>query len=233
MTVLCLYLQMQCQWLGERVAAPDVKTVTRNVILNKTAGNWGPNATFRFPAHGGTGNIWIKVAETLPKKKTRFGAHGTVKNVDADNKRVMLEDGNTIKYEKLISTMAVDALAEKIGDSALVELTKGLFYSSTHVIGVGIRGERPERIGDKCWVCVMLRLSLELGQSDTQTSSTFLKMTVPSTVPPSFPTTLPTISLKPPKNSQPFSLLPGKSRPPQHLKEALTGLSCSKSPNPP
>jgi protoporphyrinogen oxidase len=48
--------------------------------------------------------------------------------------------------------MAVDALVERMGDQELVKLSKGLFYSSTHVIGVGIRGERPERIGDKCWL---------------------------------------------------------------------------------
>ncbi len=144
--------QMQCQWLGERVAAPDIKTVTRNVILQKTAGNWGPNATFRFPAYGGTGGIWIAVAKTLPKEKTRFGSHGTVKEIDADSKRVTLEDGKTIGYEKLVTTMAVDSLVEKMGDKELINLSKDLFYSSTHVIGVGVRGERPERIGDKCWV---------------------------------------------------------------------------------
>ncbi|KAI9714942.1 MAG: hypothetical protein M1812_006255 [Candelaria pacifica] len=144
--------KMQCQWLGERVAAPDLKTVTKNVILQKTAGNWGPNATFRFPAHGGTGGIWIAVANTLPKDKTRFGDHGVVDKVDADNKTVKLKDGSTIRYERLITTMAVDSLVEKIGDKELIDLSKGLFYSSTHIIGVGVRGERPERIGDKCWL---------------------------------------------------------------------------------
>jgi protoporphyrinogen oxidase len=145
-------MQMQCQWLGERVAAPDLKSSTKNIILQKAAGNWGPNATFRFPAEGGTGAIWIAVANTLPKEKTRFGASGVVNKVDADNKVVTMGDGSTIKYEKLVTTMAVDALAEKIGDKELVSLSKGLFYSTTHVIGVGIRGERPERIGDKCWL---------------------------------------------------------------------------------
>jgi len=138
--------------LGERVAAPDLKTVTKNVILQKTAGNWGPNATFRFPARGGTGGIWIAVADTVPKENTRFGKQGAVDRVDADAKKVTLDDGTTIKYEKLITTMAVDALVEKMGDKELVDLSKGLFYSSTHVIGVGVRGERPERIGDKCWL---------------------------------------------------------------------------------
>ncbi|KAL3428208.1 udp-galactopyranose mutase [Phlyctema vagabunda] len=144
--------KMQCQWLGERVAAPDVKSVVKNVILNKTAGNWGPNATFRFPARDGTGGIWIAVANTLPKEKTRFGAQGKVKTVNADAHTVTLEDGKTIGYKKLITTMAVDQLAEQMGDKELVSLTKGLYFSSTHVIGVGLRGERPERIGDKCWL---------------------------------------------------------------------------------
>lgn len=143
---------MQCAWLGERVAAPNVKGVTTNVILGKTAGNWGPNATFRFPAHGGTGNIWISVANTLPKEKTRFGKHGEVQLVDAEGKRVLLGDGTTVNYQKLISTMSVDFLAEAMKNEECIKLTKGLFYSTTHVIGVGIRGERPERIGDKCWL---------------------------------------------------------------------------------
>ena len=143
---------MQCQWLGERVAAPDLKTVTKNVILQKTAGNWGPNATFRFPAHGGTGGIWIAVANTLPKEKTLFGGHATVERVRADDKSVELKDGTIIRYNKMVNTMAVDALVEKMDDKKLVDLSKELFYSSTHVIGIGIRGERPERIGDKCWL---------------------------------------------------------------------------------
>ncbi len=144
--------KMQCQWLGERVAAPDLKSVTRNVILQKTAGNWGPNATFRFPARDGTGGIWIAVDKTLPKEKKRFGKKGTVSKVNADKKEVVLQDGTTISYQRLISTMAVDALTEVMGDEKLLSLTKQLFFSSTHVVGVGIRGQRPERIGDKCWL---------------------------------------------------------------------------------
>lgn len=48
--------------------------------------------------------------------------------------------------------MALDTLAEVMNDTTLQKMCKPLFYSSTNVIGVGIRGPRPERIGDKCWV---------------------------------------------------------------------------------
>jgi hypothetical protein len=222
--------QMQCQWLGERVAAPDLKTVTRNVILQKAAGNWGPNATFRFPAHGGTGGIWIAVAKTLPRHKTRFGAHGKVDKVDADGKKVVLADGTTIGYEKLVNTMAVDALAESIGDQELIDLSKGLFYSSTHVIGVGIRGERPERIGDKCWVGGPHPLSSG-ARTDMLPSSTSPKTTAPFTAPPSSPTTLPTTSQRHPSGFPPSSSPTAKGPHPPSPGKGPTGPSCSRSPS--
>ena len=143
---------MQCAWLGERVAAPDLKKITQNVILQKTAGNWGPNATFRFPARDGTGGIWIAVASTLPQQNKLFGKKGQVAKVDADKKQVIMTDGKTIGYEKLVNTMAIDSLVDLMGDQKLIDLSKELYYSSTHVVGVGIRGARPERIGDKCWL---------------------------------------------------------------------------------
>ena len=225
---------MQCEWLGERVAVPNVKLVMKNVILEKTAGNWGPNATFRFPANGGTGGIWIAVANTLPKEKTRFGAHGTVKKVDADKKRVILENGETIGYEKLISTMAVDALAEKMGDEEMVDLSKQLYYSSTHVIGVGIRGERPERIGDKCWVSPWMHHDLFdfFGTNDVH-SCISLKTTALSTVPQSSPTTLPTTAPNPPKNSLPSSSHPANPPNLNHHNQDPIGQSCSRFPNHP
>lgn len=84
---------MNATWLGERVAAPNVKLLTKNVILNKVAGTWGPNNIFRFPARDGTGGIWIAVANTLEKEKTGFGTHATVTKVDSNAKKVHLKDG--------------------------------------------------------------------------------------------------------------------------------------------
>lgn len=149
---------MQCAWLGERVAAPDLKTVTKNVILQTAAGNWGPNATFRFPARGGTGAIWKAVAATLPSENLVLGrqAGGAVQAVNAAAKVVVTSDGKTIRYGKLISTMPVDSLAAKTGDQRLAELGQQLYFSSTHVVGIGIRGARPANIGDKCWVRLLL-----------------------------------------------------------------------------
>jgi protoporphyrinogen oxidase len=146
---------MQCQWLGERVAAPSLRTVVRNAVTKEPAPNWGPNATFRFPTHGGTGGIWTAVADMLPPKTMRMGEKAIVKSVDPAKKMVHFTTGKTVKYEHLVSTMALDGLLDRLDApketvEPLKKAAEGLVFSSTIVLGVGVRGVRPDRIGDKC-----------------------------------------------------------------------------------
>ncbi|WWC90331.1 uncharacterized protein L201_005264 [Kwoniella dendrophila CBS 6074] len=153
--------KMQCKWLGERVAAPNVRTVVRNALTMETAGNWGPNATFKFPMKDGTGGIWTAVSKQLPSKKFKLGKSGQVKNINAKDKIVIFDDGKKVKYQNLVSTMALDGLLDVLegdkNDQTSIQKMKvaakqGLVYSSTIVLGIGIRGQRPDRIGDKCWL---------------------------------------------------------------------------------
>lgn len=90
------------------------------------------------------------MAKTIPESRQQYKK--TVVKVDADNKTVHLKDGSSIQYNSLISTMPIDHLTAMMGDSKAVKMTDDLYYSSTHVIGLGIRGSRPDRIGDKCWL---------------------------------------------------------------------------------
>src|ERR1017187_7057538 len=46
---------MEWNWIGERVAVPDVNRVRRNIAENRDDVSWGPNNQFRFPLRGGTG----------------------------------------------------------------------------------------------------------------------------------------------------------------------------------
>ncbi|KAJ3167417.1 hypothetical protein HDU88_002339 [Geranomyces variabilis] len=143
---------MQCEWLGERVAAPDLKLVTTNVVLSKTAGNWGPNATFRFPSRGGTGGIWKAVAATLPAEN--FHLSRTIVQINTETHEARTKDGTTIKFGSLLNTMPITNLTKMLvpAQEELASAASSLVYSTTHVIGIGIRGRRPERIGDKCWL---------------------------------------------------------------------------------
>jgi hypothetical protein len=135
--------------------------------------------------------------------------------------------GTTVKYGALISTMAVDQLAGTIGDVELQKSLKPLYYSSTNVIGVGIRGKRPSRIGDKCWVSgdeMLLISQFSHGHSSISPKTMLHSIELPSS-----PTIRHTINQAKtsnlPRNSLPMatSLLRRNQLP------AHTGQSCLKS----
>eukprot|EP00889_Picochlorum_renovo_P005952 jgi/Picre1/32982/NNA_008309.t1 len=98
-----------------------------------------------FPKEGGTGAIWKGVADLLPKERQLYGAEAV--SIDKENKIVSFKDGSTIKYGHLISTLPLDIMLRWTGDGALAD---GLTYSSSHIVGVGIRGSCPH--GKKCWL---------------------------------------------------------------------------------
>jgi hypothetical protein len=139
---------MQCSWLGERVATANVAKVVENVLRNRTESGWGPNAVFRFPQEGGTGGIWKKVANKLiPASKQRYGEAGRVVSLDATAKLLTMADGSEVQYGKLMSTMPLDRTLRWLGKS---EWADDLTYSSSHIIGIGIRGVNPH--DTKCWL---------------------------------------------------------------------------------
>ena len=138
---------MQCAWLGERVAAPDVGRAIANVLRGTEDAGWGPNAVFRFPKYGGTGAIWKGVAKLLPVERQHYGQQCTVTGLDAAAKTVTLAGGKTVQYNSLISTMPLDITLRMLGKP---EWADGLTHSSSHIIGVGIRGGNPHN--NKCWL---------------------------------------------------------------------------------
>ena len=162
--------EMASEWLGERVAAPDVSRALGNVVRNVEDAGWGPNAVFRFPRRGGTGAIWRGVGALLPRERQRFGAGRAVVGVDVEAKRVRLRDGSSIQYECLISTLPLDSLLLMAGEgtrggegarpspipAAVRTMLEApldparLRRSASHIVGVGVRGACP--LGPKCWL---------------------------------------------------------------------------------
>ena len=162
--------RMNSSWVGERVATVDLKRILRNIVEGRDDLGWGPNATFRFPLHGGTGQIWQAIAERLDPGHLRLGTE--VVAVDCQRKIVHLGNGTTVNYDWLVNTMPLDILLDRLTDSpgdanpqsglpraARNDMirdpqwaAKQLRYSSTHVIGVGLAGTVPQRLATKCWM---------------------------------------------------------------------------------
>jgi protoporphyrinogen oxidase len=99
----------------------------------------------RFPTQGGTGGIWKAVSKLLPSHQQRFCT--TVTSIDAEHKTVTLQDGKTIQYQALLSTLPLDTTCRWLGQEGW---SNGLQHSSSHIVGFGIRGECPH--GAKCWL---------------------------------------------------------------------------------
>lgn len=71
----------------------------------------------------------------------------TVTTIDKDNKVVKFSDGSSIQYNSLLSTLPLDIVLRWLGKP---EWADGLQHSSSHIIGLGIRGKCPH--GTKCWL---------------------------------------------------------------------------------
>jgi len=139
-------------WIGDRVAPPDLERVERNVREGKDDGGWGPNDTFRYPEHGGTGTIWRSIGARLGAGRVRLGSRVT--SIDARRRTVRLESGEVEAYDTLISSTPLDLLARITAPlpSAVTAAARALRYSSVHVLGVGLRGGRPATMGTRCWI---------------------------------------------------------------------------------
>ena len=139
-------------WMGERVAVVDVERLRRNIREGRDDVSWGPNNRFRFPLRGGTGAIWTHVAAALPPERIRYGA--TVTSVDANGRRLRLESGDEVRFDHLISTMPLDTLCARTDGlpAAVTEAAASLVHSSVHILGIGLRGPRPESLRPRCWM---------------------------------------------------------------------------------
>lgn len=144
--------EMNAVWVGERVAVTDLGRVTKNIIFNNDDFSWGPNSTFQFPKHGGTGGIWEAVGDLVGRDKIKLNA--TVEKVIGAEKKIILANGETIEYEHLLNTMPLDLFTQKVeGLSAeTVQTAQGLKHSSTNVVGVGLKGQPKQSLETMCWM---------------------------------------------------------------------------------
>ncbi|MBI3403190.1 MAG: FAD-dependent oxidoreductase [Acidobacteria bacterium] len=146
--------RLSWSWIGDRVALVDLPRVVENIRLDRDDVSWGPNNQFRFPRHGGTGAIWRALAARLDQAAPghlQFGRR--VASVNTAAHVVTFADGRQVHYDRLLSTMPLDALvAASDLAPALTPAARRLMFSSTHVIGIGLHGHAPAHLAGKCWM---------------------------------------------------------------------------------
>jgi protoporphyrinogen oxidase len=143
--------QLDVGWMGERVATVDLGRILANLVERKDDVSWGPNATFRFPMRGGTGAIWTSIASQLPFEKLNLCTR--VCSIDTSARRILCEDGSSVAYDRLISTIPLDQLLRSLTDCRdLASYAPRFVHSSSHIVGVGFMGKPPADLATKCWM---------------------------------------------------------------------------------
>src|SRR5215207_4429438 len=140
---------MNKEWIGERVATPPIERVLGNVVLDREDVSWGPNATFKYPRVGGTGELFERMR---PYVDDNLRLCAPVVSVDADRREVVLADGAREPFDVLLSTIPLDILVTSMtGDVPDCVRTQAarLRHSGSYIVGVGIKQPSPS---NKCWM---------------------------------------------------------------------------------
>ena len=111
------------EWAAERVAAADGSTGT----LAWTGGKRAPledDTRVAYPARGGFGEIFHALARGLANLRLGTG----VRRIDVRARRVTTEDGESLPFDRLISTLPIPSLLKRIGGvpAGLKEATERL-----------------------------------------------------------------------------------------------------------
>jgi protoporphyrinogen oxidase len=139
---------MSRDWLGERVAIPDINRLMRNILLEQDDVSWGPNNKFKYPLYGGTGGLYNPMMEYV-------GDHlhlgKTAVSIDEAEKLITFSDGEVTNYDYLLSTMPLDLLVGRMRHAPqnIRQATTGLHHSSGLIVGVGVNRPCPS---EKCWL---------------------------------------------------------------------------------
>lgn len=140
--------RMSASWIAERVAVVQPRSILELALAGRQDATWGPNASFRYPTHGGTGGMWERVADPL---RDRIRTNAPVVGIDPAAKRVTLAGGDTVGYRRLVTTMPLDLLCRitRGCPDSVREAADGLTRNRGVMIGIGVeRG----RVSDKNWV---------------------------------------------------------------------------------
>jgi protoporphyrinogen oxidase len=140
--------KMAKDWIAERVSVVDFKRILENVLHDRDDIEWGPNACFHFPLHGGTGGLYKSF---IPYIKDKLHLDTEVCRVDSKNKKIELSNGSWENYDFLINTMPLDELADRLYPSigSLSQAINKLKFNQAYIVGVGIARPCPS---NKCWM---------------------------------------------------------------------------------
>lgn len=140
--------EMDTSWLGGRVPLPDLEEMIEGA-LSPVPKPMGPNARFGYPLRGG---FQALMDGFLPHLKGELRLKTRVVGVSPSRRLLILDDGSTVPFEYLISTMPLPALIKMTGDNTPREVrdaARGLRHVSVRCVNIGVGRES---LTEKHWI---------------------------------------------------------------------------------
>lgn len=140
--------EMETSWLGGRVPLPDLGEIIEGA-LQPVPAPMGPNARFGYPLRGGFQALMDGFLPHL-EGEMRLGTRVTA--VSPRRRTVTLDDGTTLPYGELISTMPLPTLVKLMGNEApedIRQAAEGLRHVSVRCVNLGIGREN---LTEKHWI---------------------------------------------------------------------------------
>ncbi|WP_298011007.1 FAD-dependent oxidoreductase [uncultured Aquabacterium sp.] len=141
--------EMETSWLGGRVPLPDLAQMIEGA-LEPTPAPMGPNARFGYPLRGGFQALMDGFLPHL--RGTEIALRTSVVHVSPRDRTVRLDDGRTVRFETLISTMPLPQLVAACGEEApqaVREAAQALRHVSVRCVNLGVAREA---LTDKHWI---------------------------------------------------------------------------------
>jgi protoporphyrinogen oxidase len=140
--------RMSKDWIAERVSLVDLVRIEQNIAELRDDLSWGPNNTFKFSKHGGTGAIYEGIADGF---RQRIHLNHEMQSIDLDRKCVTFSNGRVESYDLLINTSPLDLLVKsfKSVPEAVRAAADGLVHNGGLIVGLGFEGKRND---SKCWM---------------------------------------------------------------------------------
>ncbi|GAB61605.1 MAG: protoporphyrinogen oxidase [Candidatus Jettenia sp.] len=139
--------ELTCGWMSEYVPKPTLEDVFHGTFSDQKKG-FGYNATFWYPKKGGIQAL----CDALADKVRNIRLQEKVERIFHKKKIIEFDSGKTTAYEKLISTMPLKKLVERLdGDipQEVKDAAQKLKHNSVLIINLGVKGEG---LTDKHWI---------------------------------------------------------------------------------
>jgi UDP-galactopyranose mutase len=140
--------EMEAAWLGARVPLPDLEQIIEGALAPAPAPA-GPAARFGYPLRGG---FQALMDAFVPLLQCELVLNTALVQLSPASRTLRLDDGRTVHYETLISTIPLPRLVSACGDEAPPEVqaaARGLRHVAVRCVNLGVARER---ISDKHWV---------------------------------------------------------------------------------